>query len=407
MKDILGVATSVLKDEIHNLHHRDEISPERLLVRAQEVTDSVLFPNLNRKFGTIDKMSDATLMMLNASAEFSNPQQTDSPINRATTAPLKESRSLIDLDPRPTTKGKVKKVDPFMQSRSTKGTLPLAILTKDSVIKGLHESKEKIMKQEDEQRRRDEEEAARRKKSPTKDRESSPSKDHSLVEPIGSATAQQTTRAKTSPSSPTTNVSPTNIDSGVFEDSGSLKGNDENILFPLFKYADEKSVAKKRVEDEKLIKSSNPSLRPVAAGEFRRELSSDHPLAGGKGKYEREKSKGKVAAGVKGTAKPPPTIERLTLEAHTKIVDPQRQLEQLRREQNEALLRVLEDERSAEEQREKTLKIVSDQKERNRLEIVFADERKRASERIIKLTKEHEARIKDAILAMMAMKNSQ
>lgn len=410
MKDILGVATSVLKDEIHNLHHRDEISPERLLTRAKEVTDSVLFPNLNRKFGSVDKMSDATLMMLNASAEFSNPQQADSPVARATTAPLKESRSLIDLDPRPTTKGKgVKKADPFMQSRSTKGTLPLAVLTKDSVIKGLHESKEKILKQEEDQRRREEQDAAaRRKRSPTKERESSPSKEHSLVEPTTSATSQPATRAKTSPSSPTTNVSPTNIGSSVFEDSGSLKENDDNILFPLFKYADDKSAAKKRVEDEKLMKSSNPSLRPVAAGEFRRELSSDHPLAGGKGKYEREKSRGKVAAsGAKGSTTKPPTIERLTLEAHTKIVDPQRQLEQLRREQNEALLRVLEDERSAEEQREKTLKIVPDHQERNRLEIVFADERKRASERIIKLTKEHEARIKDAILAMMAMKNSQ
>lgn len=60
----------------------------------------------------------------------------------------------------------------------------------------------------------------------------------------------------------------------------------------------------------------------------------------------------------------------------------------MRREQNEALLRVLEDERSAEERRERSLKIVADQQERNRLEIVFADERKRASERIIKLTKD-------------------
>jgi len=404
MKDILGVATSVLKDEIHNLYHRDEISPERLLIRAQEVTDSVLFPNLNRKFGTVEKMSDATLMMLNASNEFSGPQ-TDSPArrDRATTAPLKESQSLIDLDPRPTTKGRVKKVDPFMQNRSTKGSLPLAVLTKETVVKSLYETKDKIMKQEEDQRKKEEEDAIRRKRS-------SPSKEHSRTEePSSNPATSQSVRAKTTPMSPTThNSNPTNnIGSSVFEDSSSsLKGNEDNVLFPLFKYADEKSPAKKRADDEKLMKTSNPSLRPVAAGEFRRELSNDHPLAGGKGKYEKEKSKGKVAAsGAKGATKPSATIERLTLEAHTKIVDPQRQLEQLRREQNEALLRVLEDERSAEEQREKSLKIVADQQERNRLEIVFADERKRASERIIKLTKEHESRIKDAILAMMAMKN--
>lgn len=434
MKDILGVATSVLKDEIHNLHHKDEISPERLMVRAQEVTDSVLFPNLNRKFGTVDKMSDATLMMLNASAEFSNnnngPQRGSgsSPMtNRATTAPpLKESQSLVDLDPRPTTKGKMKKVDPFAQNRSTKGTLPLALLTKDSVIKGLYDSKEKVLKAEEETRKRAEDEAARRKRSPMKsaggdrDRSVSPDKDSLSSAPPPLLSSSQE-RAKTTPSSPTTkiishsdnnNSSSRNLSSSAFEDSSVKEGGDENILFPLFKYADDKTERAKRKggEDDKVLKTSNPSLRPVASGEFRREFSNDHPLAGGRGKYEKEKNKGKVAAsGAKGGMKPPnaKTIERLTIEAHTKIVDPQRQLEQLRREQNEALLRVLEDERAAEEQREKSMRIVPDQFERNRLEIVFADERKRASERIIKLTKEHEQRIKDSVLALMAMKNHQ
>jgi hypothetical protein len=34
------------------------------------------------------------------------------------------------------------------------------------------------------------------------------------------------------------------------------------------------------------------------------------------------------------------------------------------------------------------------------LELIFSEERKRASERIIKLTKDHEARIKEAVLAL-------
>ena len=38
------------------------------------------------------------------------------------------------------------------------------------------------------------------------------------------------------------------------------------------------------------------------------------------------------------------------------------------------------------------------------MEIVFAEERRRASERIVKLTKEHEERIKEAVLAMMSLK---
>ena len=38
------------------------------------------------------------------------------------------------------------------------------------------------------------------------------------------------------------------------------------------------------------------------------------------------------------------------------------------------------------------------------MELVFAEERRRASERIVNLTREHEKRIKDAVLAMMSLK---
>ena len=42
--------------------------------------------------------------------------------------------------------------------------------------------------------------------------------------------------------------------------------------------------------------------------------------------------------------------------------------------------------------------------EAQRMELVFAEERRRASERIVNLTREHEKRIKDAVLAMMSLK---
>ena len=73
-------------------------------------------------------------------------------------------------------------------------------------------------------------------------------------------------------------------------------------------------------------------------------------------------------------------------------------LEKLRKDQNEILLRVLEEERKAEEDRARAARSVPDVDEKNRLELVFAEERRRASERIIQLTKEHEANLKAIVL---------
>ena len=166
------------------------------------------------------------------------------------------------------------------------------------------------------------------------------------------------------------------------------------------------------------LPTDDSAYRPPVAGEFRREFSDDHPLLGGAGKYTKEKSKEKDnrPSGTGHFAKPvvqnglamtpsqaSATIERLSLAAKVSVVDPQRQLETLRREQNEALLRVLEEERAAEESRERLGRTGLSEQERSRLELVFADERRRASDRIVKLTKEHEQRIKDAVLAMMAL----
>jgi hypothetical protein len=95
------------------------------------------------------------------------------------------------------------------------------------------------------------------------------------------------------------------------------------------------------------------------------------------------------------------------------VVDPQRHLENIRREQNEFLLRVLDEERRAEEDRDAALKQLeldaatgtgsteAIEKERSKLQIMFAEERKRASERIIRLTKEHEQKIRAAVVGLM------
>ena len=107
------------------------------------------------------------------------------------------------------------------------------------------------------------------------------------------------------------------------------------------------------------MQSDKSMFLPAKQGEFRREYSGDHPLApGGTGHYKKETAGGQKPAGTGGAklvvpgaaitpAQASAKIEKLTLAAQTKIVDPQRQLEQLRREQNEALMRVLEEEKSA------------------------------------------------------------
>ena len=98
------------------------------------------------------------------------------------------------------------------------------------------------------------------------------------------------------------------------------------------------------------------------------------------------------------------TIEKLSLQSQNPVVDPEKHLEQLRREQNEALMRVLQEEKGNEESRERMAHSVLSEQEAERMELVFAEERRRASERIVRLTKEHEQRVKEAVLSMMNLK---
>jgi len=148
--------------------------------------------------------------------------------------------------------------------------------------------------------------------------------------------------------------------------------------------------------------------------EFRREYSFDHPLAGGTGKYKKEKSLGKKPVGgaaLKAVrAKQDEPIEKLTMSiAKTDMRLPpsaasgknlRSNLEKLRKDQNEILLKVLEEERKSEEDRARASRSVPDVDERNRLELVFAEERRRASERIIQLTREHEQNLKDVVVGL-------
>lgn len=116
----------------------------------------------------------------------------------------------------------------------------------------------------------------------------------------------------------------------------------------------------------------NVRLRPLTPeGHFRREYSKDHPLAGGKGKYSRESSQGKEWMGPKALVKHQQPgkhqrISEIVSKQEQKRLDLQRQLEELRKHQNEVLLEVLEEERKAELQRVELSRNVIDHEERKR-----------------------------------------
>mmetsp|Transcript_1047 Transcript_1047/g.1690 ORF Transcript_1047/g.1690 Transcript_1047/m.1690 type:complete len:377 (-) Transcript_1047:156-1286(-) len=187
--------------------------------------------------------------------------------------------------------------------------------------------------------------------------------------------------------------------------------NDERVIFESSKSAPSRSESFRNTTSAGSNRNTssagskrNERLRPLTPeGHFRREHSYDHPLNGGTGEYKREKSQGKKVINPtvygKGTKKPKRISEVVSKQEHKKM-DLQRQLEVLRKHQNAALLSVLEEEKEAEEQRMQMGKSVTDTNERGRLELIFAEERKRASERIISMTKEHEKKMKEVILAM-------
>jgi len=96
----------------------------------------------------------------------------------------------------------------------------------------------------------------------------------------------------------------------------------------------------------------------------------------------------------------------------THALDPTRRVEHVRREQNEALLRVLDEERRAEENRVHFLRDamsrpgqVSDV-EKTQLEQLFAEERRKASERIVQITKAHEQNLKNVMLDLISARTS-
>ena len=128
-------------------------------------------------------------------------------------------------------------------------------------------------------------------------------------------------------------------------------------------------------------------LKPI--GSIPKKHSTNHHNKGNK--HKSRESENDIL--VYQSTKPHPSTSQL-------LQDPQKFLDNLRKEQNDLLLKLLDGERRAEDERIQSLRLVgsNDVNERNRLELVFAEERRRASERIILMTKTHEKRLKEVVI---------
>ena len=351
-------------------------------------------------------------LAIEATIGYDSPASPDSPqnaTNRATTAPNLVSQSMPNLHNTHKRSGNDDSSHVSIAGGFTRGelpkTLPIKVLNAGRLQEALHQTKEKITKQ-----------AIQAEAAETAKRQRSQS-------PGGRGHGG---KRSSSGSPPRTGEYDDDFEDGGQQQqqlhgkkkSSTFEDDDERV-FKTFPYDKSPGNNKTGGGGGGLVhggmQSDKSMFLPTKDGEFRREYSGDHPLApGGKGNYKKEVSSGQKPAGtggakllVPGSALTPTQasakVEKLTLAAQVKVVDPQRQLEQLRREQNEALMRVLEEEKSAEEARERMSRAVMSEVEASRLEMVFAEERRRASERIVRLTKEHEERIKEAVLSQMAL----
>jgi hypothetical protein len=158
---------------------------------------------------------------------------------------------------------------------------------------------------------------------------------------------------------------------------------------------------------------------PLPAGKFRREFSADHPLvAGGTGKYSKELRQGLRPAGVPQPAKQKKVtssleddvltavqlagkVERLTYQAETSVIEEAQDIDKLRKEMNVKMSQLLEEERTAEDERLHALANVHDPSEKANIDAIFAEERRRASDKIIAATREYDKTIKHAMLKTM------
>ena len=401
MHEICKKTEYALSDEFHNLQHKNQMSPTAVAKKAVEVSRRVLFPNLNAKFVTektgakspsriksessrYRATGDGTTTMATWDQFLSTSESLDVPetnnggtaSTRAITAPSLSTSKSLD---------KIEMTKP----------IGLSIMSHRNFMETVSSSKEKMEKQRADEALVEEQKRAASAASLRRGKRQSPSQTKSDV-----ALLRELSRS----------ADPMNLDgeSSYFEAESNTKNDGvEN----------NSSVNSKTIDDnlnkfgQEIVsrKSTFEVLQPVGENEFRREHSRDHPLAMGRGKYEKERQAGKTpktvpwASSSTGSKQKKRVGESLvsfiTGDQAADYEENKKQLEFLRKQQNEVLLRILEDEKNAEEQRMTALRNTTDPESRASLELIFAEERKRASERILRQTKENESIIKKAMLA--------
>lgn len=157
------------------------------------------------------------------------------------------------------------------------------------------------------------------------------------------------------------------------------------------------------------MKRNSSSFRGNSAV-FRREFSSDHPLAGGQGKYKRELSElseqSNLVAGVaaNGRAK---VFKRVSQPLRQGNLDtPMVQFLRYKHELQNFLQEAIEEEHLSEEQREEALRHVYDEKERGMMVSAINDDRERASKRLQCLVDENNAKIESALKYLLLDESS-
>ena len=470
MKDIVNVTQSLMKEEMHKLRHTDSFEPDKVIERALKVSEEILFPRLEHTFGTkpmveqnVFSKSEDLFKFDFKSDDFA--QSAEAFLDDGTN----DKHANVQKE---TSKATTKEIDPSITEiqrpnsvlpRSNFATLAVEQINKDALLKSLVASCEKSKLEIDSKG------ASPGKHSPsnqspmgkspahTKPKKKSPSKsqmdaDLELIRKhqpaildIGEGTGNPHSPDLRQVSTASVNSrASSRIDRANKETDhlGRSIGEPDipGVDIPIFPFNpnSEEAMAEEAAKAEELRKSDaaaaakkkqfapstkTPMMRtdqnekakfltpPV--GKFRREFSTDHPLAAkGTGKYKDEAKKGLVPTGlpddvvttygnVKTAVDTANKVEKLTYAAQNRNIDPTLEVEVLRQQQNETLKQIIAEEQAAEEERQRIKKEIENGEERQRLDLVFTEERRRANQRIINATKEHEATIKEAVLRTM------
>jgi len=459
MKDIMEKTNNELREEIQRLKHIDDFAPDSVVESAIQVGKNVLFPLLQKTFGIVDAKSTSNITLQKGAdlfpSAFSLP--TDDFVPPGTAPAGGTSDGAIHRTGTAATTSQSK-------TKGRKGFDPLQIqsITQERLASTLKETKQVVLRGEGSPYKRtstpvpdfsnnfdDDEQSLDAKKVVAKNDSDAAILKLDDLDPY-SPIEHKVASTIISSSSALLNMKPKRPNSGIKNRSSA-----DDVQIPMYKFdplrdgeqaepmdgglsspSDNNDMSKSAGfgpnGKKKLAVIYRPPSRPrirtdvnpkasylnPPPGKFRREFSLDHPLAkGGTGKYSKELKNGITPAGldipnatekmahnsVSETIATANKIEKLTYSAQTRVVDPRSRLEQMKKEQDEELKKIIKEEREAEQVREDVLRSISDAREKRNLDLIFSEERRRASERIIEASRHHEAVIKEAVLQMMEL----